>query len=95
MTAQRFEQTCRAFLHGRMSLAQLKRTLHDAEPEHGDSELWQAAKQALKNGNHPGACDNDADPWTRACSIHIQHFNERRKRLAAALGERWESVSAA
>lgn len=85
LSLETLHRHCRAFLDRRLSYAQLNRTLQAAKEQWGDTELWKAAKQALKAGRHEGPCDNDRDPDNDACSIHLKHFHERMDRLAKAL----------
>lgn len=70
----------------------MHRYIQEAKPEHGKTELWKAAHEAIKNGKHSGPCDNNTDPYSQTCSIHIRHFHERRERLAKELGQRWDRV---
>lgn len=85
LSLETLHRQCRAFLDRRLSYAQLNRTLQAAKERWGDTELWKAAKQALKAGRHEGPCDNDQDPDNDACSIHLKHFHERMDRMAKAL----------
>lgn len=85
LSLQVLHRQCRAFLDKRLSYAQLERTLQEAKEQWGDTELWKAARQALKAGRHDGPCDNDHDPDNEPCSIHLKHFHERMDRLAKAL----------
>lgn len=85
LSLQVLHRQCRAFLDKRISYAQLKRVLQDTSEQWGDTELWLAARRALKAGRHDGACDNDDDPDNKPCSIHLRAFRERMDRLAKAL----------
>ena len=76
---------CRAFLLQKRNYARLERALKTTKAQWGDTEVWRAAKDALKAGRHDGPCDNERDPDNDACTIHLQHFEERMQRLERAL----------
>ena len=75
-----------SYLNGDLSAAGFTRVLKGQPFKLRDTELWRAAKEALKNGRHLGPCDNGGRDI--ACRIHLRTFESRRRRLINAIGQR-------
>ena len=82
MTAGEFANWCVLWLNQDVTDFQFKTIIREARPFLSWTDLWQAAKESVKRGQHEGRCDNE-DHSEDPCTIHLETGSRRRDLLIA------------